>query len=222
MDPATLSLLSNPALLAISQDPLGLPVLRVWQKPATTQNNTYSTALYTADALSFWTGQLNGGDAVVAFVNAGPAAEDMSADMNDIFIDQITTGTNAPVRQLMMAWDVYDVWGYRIDNSTASSILRGNATSITPAINSTATLDAVNATTAGFSGGGGPAAARYNATVLPYADGVRMNITSVLGKKISVLSPGGKLEVRVPRHGVAVYRLRSRGMVAGMRRRDEL
>ena len=220
IDPGTLSLISNPAIIAISQDPLGLPAVRVWQKPATQENNTYSTDLYSAGETSFWVSQLNGGDFAVAFVNGAPTRQTMSASMNDIFIDQLTTGSNAPVKMLKQTWDVYDLWGYRMDNATAMNIIKGNATSLKPVIASNATLDSQNVTAAD---GDTMAAARYNSTVLSYADGVAMNVSAVLGKHIGQLKPGGTLTIEVPTHGIAIYRLRTSGDDSAMRRkRDEL
>ena len=62
LSPSTLSIIANPAILAISQDPAGNAAFRVWEKsPPLVQNNTYSTDLYTAGSTYFFTGQLTGG-----------------------------------------------------------------------------------------------------------------------------------------------------------------
>lgn len=205
MDPPTLSILSNPALLAISQDPLGSSAFRVWQRPGASQNNTPSTDLYSAGETSFWTGQLSGGDYVVAFVNAGPKALTMTASMTDIFIDAVTTGSSAPVPQLAQTWDVYDLWANRMDPATASAIINGSAAAV--ASNSTS----MNATHSML----------YNSTAMSYADGLAKNHTALLGAKTTPLTPGGMLTAMVPAHGVGAFRLRSQGGAA-MRRRDEL
>ena len=208
MTPQTLSIYSNAAILAINQDPLGIPALRVWQSPALRQNETYSVDAYTAGETSFWTGQLNGGDYVAAFVNSGPATATMSATMNDIFIDHVTTGSNAPVPQLMQTWDVYDLWANRMSDASAQAIIAGNmtlATNATDSSNATSTLPVQT----------------YNATATSYADGLAANDTALLGVKVSTLVPMGTLMAQVPSHGVVVYRLRSQGG-AGLRKRDEL
>ena len=209
MTPQTLSIYSNAAILAVNQDPLGIPATRVWQSPAQPQNETYSTDAYTAGETSFWTGQLNGGDYVAAFVNSGPAPATMTASMNDVFIDLITTGSNAPVPQLIQTWDVYDLWANRMSNATAQAIIRGNMTLPTN------TTDMANVTsTAPYQ--------TYNATAMSYADGLKGNDTALLGVKVATLASGGMLVARdVPSHGVVVYRLRSQGS-GGMRKRDEL
>jgi len=208
MTPETLSIYSNAAIIAVNQDPLGMPVTRVWQSPAQPQNETYSVDAYTAGETSFWTGKLNGGDYVVAFLNAGPAATTMTATMNDIFIDLVTTGSSKPVAQLMETWDVYDLWANRMSNTTAQAIIMGNMTmptNMTSMANSTSTLPLQT----------------YNATAMSYADGVKANDTALLGVKTTTIAPMGILSATVPSHGVAVYRLRSQGG-AMMRKRDEL
>ncbi|KAK3178491.1 hypothetical protein OEA41_000627 [Lepraria neglecta] len=208
MTAQTLSIYSNAAIIAINQDPLGIPALRVWQSPAQPQNETYSTDAYTAGEKSFWTGQLNGGDYVAAFVNSGPAPATLTATMNDIFIDLVTTGSNAPVPRLMQTWDVYDLWANRMSDASAQAIITGNmtmATNATSKSNATSTLPVQT----------------YNATAMSYANGVTANDTALLGVKVSTIAPMGTLMAQVPSHGVVVYRLRSQGG-GGMRKRDEL
>lgn len=216
IDAPTLSLLSNPALLAISQDPLGSPPFRVWTKPEVQQNNTARADLYTLGETQFWAGQLNGGDYVVAFVNGAATQQQMSATMQDIFIDLLTTGSNTPPPQLMMTWDVYDIWGYRMNNATAAGIINGTGKGMVSQV------PGMNATTNSTSVTGSISMnMRFNATEMSYADAATANVTAVLGKKISSLAPGGTLSAQVPTHGVAIYRLRSQGMPK-MRKRDEL
>ena len=208
MTPDTLSIYSNPAIIAINQDPLGMPAVRVWQYPAQPENETYSVDAYTAGETSFWTCKLDDGDYAIAFVNAGPSATIMSATMNDVFIDLITTGNNAPVPQLMETWDVYDCWANRMSNATAQAIISGNMTmdtNVTTMANSTSTLPLQT----------------YNSTATSYKDGLMANSTALLGVKTTTLAPSGSLTVTVPRHGTVVYRLRSQGMGA-KRKRDEL
>ena len=203
MTPQTLSIYSNPAIIAINQDPLGMPVTRVWQAPSQPQNETYSVDAYSVNETSFWTGQLNGGDYVVAFLNEGPAPTTMTATMNDVFIDLSTTGSNAPVKQLSQTWDVYDLWADRMTNVAAQAIINGNGTMT----NVTAT--SVNSTAA------------YNSTQTSYAAGLNANNSALLGVKTTTFAPESTLSATVPSHGIAVYRLRSQGM-SSMRKRDEL
>lgn len=212
MTPETLSIYSNAAIIAINQDPLGVPVTRVWQSPAQPQNETYSVDAYTAGETSFWTGELMNGDYVVAFVNGGPTATTMTATMNDVFVDLVTTGSNAPVPQLQQAYDVYDLWANRMSSVTAHAIISGNFTMETNSTNATSEASA-NSTLP---------MQTYNATQLSYADGLNANDTALFGIKIKTMAPMGMLNATVPSHGVVVYRLRSQGGGSGMRKRDEL
>ena len=206
--PQTLSIYSNPAIIAINQDPMGIPAVRVWQKPATPENETYSVDAYTAGETSFWTAQLKNGDYVVAFVNSGSAATTMTATLDDIFVDLTTTGNNAPVPQLKQTWDVHDLWANRMSDVTAQAIISGNmtmATNVTSMANPTSSLPVQT----------------YNSTALSYADGLKANNTALMGVKVGTLAPMGTLSASVPSHGTAVYRLRSQGMNS-KRKRDEL
>ena len=209
MTAETLSIYSNPAIIAINQDPLGIPVTRVWQLPAPPQNETYSVDAYTAGETSFWTGELMNGDYVVAFVNGGPKATTLTATMNDVFIDLVTTGSNAPVPQLQQTYDVYDLWANRMSDTTAQAIISGNFT------NSTNTTSEASANST-------LPRQTYNATQLSYKDGLDANNTALFGVKVTTMAPMGTLSASVPSHGVAVYRLRSQGGGSGMRKRDEL
>ncbi len=209
MTPQTLSIYSNPAIIAINQDPLGVPATRVWLSPAQPQNETSSTDTYTAGEASFWTGQLANGDYVAAFVNGASSPTMLSASMSDIFIDLITTGSNAPVPQIAQTWDVYDLWANRMSNATAQAIIMGNYTLPTNASsmsNSTSTSPVQT----------------YNATAMSYAEGLTGNETALFGVKTAQLVPGGTVQAQVPAHGVVVYRLRSQGGGSGMKKRDEL
>ena len=206
MDAKSLSILSNPAIIAISQDPLGVPAFRVWQKPGQPENNTLSANLYTQGETYLWTGKLSGGDFVVAFVNAGPSPTAMSATMDDIFIDQITTGSSKQVAETAGTWDVHDLWTNRMDDATAQAIIDGN-----PAVNENSTM--MNSTMSTM---------RYNATAMSYADGLAAKHVALMGAKIGSLAPMGTLSAQVPSHGIAIYRLRGQGDGSRRRKRDEL
>ncbi|KAG7009840.1 alpha-galactosidase [Physcia stellaris] len=106
MSPQTLSIYSNPAVIALSQDPLGISAHRVWQYPA----------------------PVDGYDYVVALLNAGNTSLTMNASLTDIFFDASSTSSSGPAPEIMQSWDVHDLWANRMDTATASSILSGNAT----------------------------------------------------------------------------------------------
>ena len=204
MDAKTLSILSNPAVIAINQDPLGMTAFRVWQKPNQNQNDTYSADLYTQGETSFWTGKLEGGDMVAVFVNAGSSPVAMSATMEDIFVDQVTTGSSKPVKMTTQTWDVYDLWANRMSETIAQAIIDGNVTKSDNGTTLISTMGRIN----------------YNTTTASYEEGLAANDTALLGAKVGVLSPVGTLNSEVAGHGVAVFRLRSQGTTK--QKRDEL
>lgn len=209
MSPSTLTIYSNPAILALSQDPAGIAATRVWQKPLLPQNETSDVDLHTANETSFWMSTADSGDYFAAFLNAGPVAASMSASYDDVFVDVVTGGVQGVAETLFQtSFDIYDLWGYRMANSTASSIIAGNAMMAMNGTVSTGTTDTA-------------AALRYNATKTPYAEGLKANSPALMGKKVGVLKPGKELGAQVPRHGVTIYRLRAQKQ-SGMRNRDGL
>lgn len=108
IDAPTLSILQNPAVLAISQDPAGSSVSRIWRY----------------DELQLFSGSLAGGDQVVVLLNGGSKAREMNASLQDIFWESGVSGTASQVQQ---TWDVYDLWANRLDNATANAIINGTA-----------------------------------------------------------------------------------------------
>lgn len=191
MTPSTLSILSNPAIIAINQDPLGMSAVRVWQYNSSVDN--YGQGTY-----ELWVARLNGGDYAVAMINAGNETLSMNATLQDIFYDKSSTGAKYPAAEVSESWDVYDCWAARMDETMAASIISGNATT--------------NATTMSVN--------TYNATATSYEDGLKSNDTSLLGTKVDSVAPMGTLKASIPRHGVAVYRLRA--SAGSVRKRDEL
>ena len=179
MSPATLSILSNPAIIAINQDPLGMSAIRVWQYNATVDN--YGQGTY-----ELWVAKLSGGDYAVALLNFGNDTLAINATLQDIFYDKSSTGAKSPAAEVAESWDVYDCWANHLDDTTASAIIAGNAT--------------MNATTMSVS--------TYNATATSYKSGLQNNDTMLLGTKVESVAPMGTLNADVPAHGVAVYRLR--------------
>jgi len=195
LDAQSLSIYSNPAVIAINQDPAGNAGIRNWRYLVN------ATDEYGQGEISLWTNSLANGDYVVALVNAGNAPMMMNATLTDIFFDQSSGGSSGPSPLLKQTWDVYDLWATRMNNATANALLHGNVTS-------NMIIDA-NSTV------------RYNATKMSYADGLAANSTALMGSMISSIAPMGTLTANVPRHGVGLFRLRSRG-APSMKRRDEL
>ncbi|KAL8708068.1 MAG: hypothetical protein Q9220_007000 [cf. Caloplaca sp. 1 TL-2023] len=197
MTAATYSILANPAVIAISQDPTGTPAVRIWNRAADVDQ-------YGQGTTSLWVIALSKGDYAIAFLNAGNTPLMMNATLDEIFIDKATTAGGATRGPLPSSkgWDIYDLWANRMDDITANSILHGNAT-----VNGTI-MDSSNSTML------------YNATDMAYADGIKANNAALLGAKIGSVAPMGTIEAMVPKHGIALYRLRPQG--GSKSKRDEL
>lgn len=175
----SLSILMNPAVIAINQDPLGSSGNRVWRYDAAKDQ-------YGRGEISLWTGSLANGDQVVALLNAGNTDLMMNATLEDIFMD----GGSQYYDQ---SWDVYDLWANRMSNASVQAIMNG--TSVTDStLNGTQALS--NST--GY----------YNATQTSYAQGLANNDTRLFGSKIDTLQAKGTLTAMIPRHGIGFYRLR--------------
>ncbi|KAI4089817.1 MAG: hypothetical protein LQ339_008470 [Xanthoria mediterranea] len=198
MTASTYSILANPAVIAISQDSAGTPAVRVWNRKADVDE-------YDQGSISLWVMALSGGDYAIALLNAGAKELQLNATLEEIFIDKATTAGGATRGPLPSSkgWDIYDLWANRMDDTMASSILQGNATMTGSMMNTT------NSTML------------YNATETPYADGVKQNNTALLGVKTSSVDAMGTIQATVPRHGIAMYRLRAQAG-ASMSKRDEL
>ena len=199
MSPQALSIYSNPAVIAINQDPAGSQPKRNWRYYVN------DTDQYGQGEIQLWTGSLANGDYVVCLLNAGSSPRSMNATLVDVFFDESSAGSVGPAPQLMQQWDVYDLWANRMPNETAMGILSNNST-----IGSNYTVSiSMNSTT------------RYNATEMSYAKGLAMNATALFGSKVGSVPPMGTLTAEVAGHGVGLFRLRSQG-TPSMRKRDEL
>ena len=185
----SLSIYSNPAIIAVNQDPSVQAGQRHWRYFVADKDENGQ------GEISMWSRMMNNSDVVVALVNAGNKTRMMNATLAEVFFDQ---GAERSM-QAKMNYDVYDLWGYRMGNDTATMILNGTAPVI---VNSNST-------------------ARWNVSETSYAKGLAMNATALMGKMVGSVQAMGRLEAEVPRHGVGLFRLRATGM-GGIRKRDEL
>ncbi|EJC99288.1 alpha-galactosidase/alpha-n-acetylgalactosaminidase [Fomitiporia mediterranea MF3/22] len=185
--PETLSILSNPAVLAISQDTGSRPAFRRWRY------FVGDTDKFGQGEIQMWSGSLSGGDALVVLLNGGDKEREMNATLVDIFWDNMPLG-NPP--QASQAWDVYDLWGNRMDNDTAARIIAAaNQTALGNATSDPSTIGSEF---------------RYNATQMGgYTAGLQQNSTVLLGEKVGTVEPHGSVTATVPRHGVGAFRLRA-------------
>lgn len=175
IDPDAYTIYTNPAVLAISQDPRGSSVGRVWRRKIDGDVNDYGVQ----GELSLWSGQLWGDDQVVALVNTGSQAVEMTATLAEIFYHM---GPGGKAKEIKEEWDVYDLWGNRMDSSTAQDIVAGKIKVDNNLI--------------------------YNASEQSYAQGLLNGDPRLLGKKVTTIKPSGSLSVKVNSHGVGFFRLR--------------
>lgn len=196
MDGKALSIVNNPAIIALSQDPLGESAIRV-QRDENVPKDKYGVG-----ETHVWSGRLAYGDQVVVFLNAADADLDMKASLEEIFVRD-GPGGSAP--QAQQAWNVHDLWADRMSDADAESLLKAKDETSRVAIFES--LD------------------WYNATATPYAEGLKKRDPRLLGKKIGAVKAGGILEASVPCHSAKVFRLRSSDNKASKRRltyKDEL
>ncbi|KAG4434171.1 hypothetical protein IFR05_010329 [Cadophora sp. M221] len=202
--PADLSILSNAAVIAVNQDPLGQSASRRWMRVPGSKDP------YSGPALQLWSGSLQsttGGDhndMLVLMINGLDETTTMNASLADIFAD---SGPNGKAPQIQMSWEVRDLWANRMTNDTAMGIISA----------SSATGNATTGWNATAFGGEG----RYNATATSYAQGLKEKNELLLGNVTMTVQPGGVISASVESHGVAMYRLRYAGG-DGKRKRDEL
>jgi len=136
--------------------------------------------------IQLWTSQLMGPpepfgfDMLVLFLNSGSSPLRMNATSEQIWFDFGRRGT-AP--QAQYAWDVYDLWGARMDRQTAQNIINQNGTV--------------------------PETARWNATANGYKGWPQADNVALMGTHEDILQPGGTLEADVPAHGIRMFRLRA-------------
>ncbi|KAI9720298.1 MAG: hypothetical protein M1828_005761 [Chrysothrix sp. TS-e1954] len=210
LSPSHYSILANPAVIAINQDPTATAAARIWKHSCTSNSSLVDE--YGQCDTQLWVRTLNNSDVAVAMLNNANGTVDVTASLADIFIPDTLAGTSTTPMQLSEAWDVFDLWGNRLTDTEASSILNGTSASM----NNSTTAMAVNGTM------GRLAVKTYNiSSDGSYADGLNRNDTRLFGKKLGTLNPGGVITTEVPRHGIAAYRLR-RAPSKEVTRRDEL
>ncbi|KAI9691396.1 MAG: hypothetical protein M1820_009684 [Bogoriella megaspora] len=213
LSPANLAIYSNPAVIALNQDPSGGAAVRKWQYFVDPDE-------YGQGEIALWTRQMNNSDMVFALLNAGNSSRcgstcpdavssqanfsrrSMNTTLYDIFLDAATAGAYKAPLQLEEQFDVWDLWGNRMSDEEAATLINGTA----PAIGANST-----------------SVTRYNATAVSYADGLNANNTALYGKKVGTIGPGAQstFEATIDRHSVGLYRIRQISDNA-RRKRDEL
>ena len=113
LSPSALTILNNPAVIAINQDPLAKSAIRIYRNTAVAKDE------YGQGEVQIWSGKLFGGDQVVGFLNAANEDMEMSASLKEIFIRE---AGKAP--QVEETWNIHDLWANRMDDGNAQKILQ--------------------------------------------------------------------------------------------------
>jgi alpha-galactosidase len=136
---SSLSIYSNPAVLALNQDPSVQAAQRHWRFYVN------DTDEYGMGEISLWTRVLNNSDVVVALVNAGNHSREMNATLAEVWFDSGAERSSAA----RASYDVYDLWANRMDSTTAAMVLNGTA----PPIDSANSTMRYNATAISYADG---------------------------------------------------------------------
>ncbi len=182
MDAKTLSIINNPAIIAINQDPRGRAVQRVVRNFAVPKDQ------FGVGETHIWTGPLANGDQILVFLNVADEEMNMAATLEEVFI---TDGVGGTAPQIQQDWVIFDLWGSRMSEKDAQNVLDSKTQKGRQKI-----LHSLN---------------WYNATETPYAKGLEVRDERLFGKKIGSVSARGKIEALVPRHAAKVFRLQSVG-----------
>lgn len=117
LTPKTLTILNNPAVIAVSQDPLGRSAARVRQDFQVKKDK------YGQGEIQVWSGPLYPGDQLVVLLNAADEEMTITTDLMEIFVHE---GPEGSAPQVKLEWDVYDLWADRMDERQATKILKGD------------------------------------------------------------------------------------------------
>lgn len=177
----SLTILNNPAVIAISQDPDGRSAARIRRDFDVAEDK------YGIGETHVWSGSLYGGDQVVVLLNAGGEDIEMSATLAEIFLHDGPEGSAPQVKE---TWELYDLWANRMDEEVAQQILDA------PVDVAAKLLKDAN---------------WYNVTAMSYKEGLRKGDERLLGKMIGKITPGGTLTAMVKGHSAEMFRLRSVG-----------
>lgn len=185
LNPQAYSIYTNPAILAISQDPAGSSAVRQWRYYVDVDDNGQGE-------ISMYSGTLAQGDYIVILVNAGNSSRTMNATLVDVF------GDNGGARSVeaQQTWDMYDLWANRMPNATAAMVLDNNSTMA--AMNVTSYY--WNATAMSFADG-----IKANASILM---GTKVGVVQALGTIEAQVPRHGVMAYRLRPRGASLSRKR--------------
>ena len=112
----TLTILNNPAIIAVNQDPLGRSAMQIYKSSDVKKDK------YGQGEVQIWSGPLYPHDQLVVFLNAAEEDLEMSTTLNDIFVHDGPEGSAPHTKD---EYDVHDLWVDRMDDFTAEQILAG-------------------------------------------------------------------------------------------------
>ncbi len=115
LSPEDYGILTNPAVLAISQDPMGSAIQRRYVRQVAEKDE------WGFGEVQIWSGALSGGDQVVAFLNVANSTQMISASLLQIF-GGLKSNENAQSN-----WELYDLWGAQtvMNQTVAAGVLNG-------------------------------------------------------------------------------------------------
>ena len=105
-----LTILNNPAVIAINQDPLSRSAVQN-RRDLNVKKDQHGIG-----KAQVWSGHLAGGDQVVVFFNAADEDLNMEASLIELFYHE---GPNGHAPQVKETWGIYDLWGDRMENGVA-------------------------------------------------------------------------------------------------------
>lgn len=206
LDAEALSILNNPAIIALSQDPLGRPVRRVIHNP------NHAKDKWGVGETHVWSGPLYGGDQVVIALNAVPDDLRFNLQLEDIFVHDGPGGKAPGCKQV---WDVYDLWEARMPVATARRIVNAAKDPKKGTGETAETIEKIYQEIDWF-----------NSTETSYREALDREDTRLFGKKVDSWRQGKPLILSVPKHSARVLRLRNLDRTAVLKKygtqKDEL
>lgn len=180
MTPSALTIVNNPAIIALSQDPHGRSLHRVQRKVEGIPKDEYGMG-----ETHVWSGKLENGDYAVILVNFGGEDLTMSISLDEIFV---ASGPHGSSPLAKTSWAVHDLWANRMDTKVAEEIIKTEDAGERAELFRKANW--------------------YNATEIPYKVGLEKGDKRLFGKKIATIEAHGVLGAKVKRHAAQVFRLR--------------
>ncbi|KAL4898798.1 alpha-galactosidase/alpha-n-acetylgalactosaminidase [Aspergillus ambiguus] len=176
IDAKTLSILQNPAVLAVSQDPLGSVAIRRWRYYVD------DTDEFGKGEIQMYTGPLSGGDQLVVLLNAGSKPREMNATLVDIFWADGPDGTASEIQK---SWDIYDLWANRMSDDDAWAIINGTSSQ-----------------GASMNGPTGYNLSAMGGFEKVYSETPTSSSKMLMGSKVGSVNPSGTVKAHVRPHGV--------------------